>query len=127
MTIAFWCVLLAAIIPLGCAFFAKMSGSGFPVAANRNPREFLDALAGSRKRAHWAQQNSYEVFPPFAAAVIIAHIAQAPQGWVDGLAVAFVVLRVLYSVFYIADRATARSAAWMAGLACVIGLFATSV
>jgi uncharacterized MAPEG superfamily protein len=123
MTIAFWCVLIAAFIPLACSLTAKMSGSGFPPANNHNPREFLESLSGSRKRAHWAQQNTFEAFPPFAAAVIIAHIAHGSQQWVDGLAMAFVVLRVLYAVFYITDKASARSAAWGAALACMIGLF----
>ncbi|MDB6063778.1 MAG: hypothetical protein JWM78_3881 [Verrucomicrobiaceae bacterium] len=126
MTIGFWCVLIAALLPLGSALVAKMSGGDFKPTDNHNPREFLDSLTGSRKRAHWAQQNGYEAFPPFAAAVIIAHIAHAPQLWIDGFAVAFVVLRVLYAVFYITDKASARSAAWGTGLACVIGLFVVS-
>lgn len=123
MTIAFWCVVAAMFIPLCCSMTAKMSGSGFPPANNHNPREFLESLTGFRKRAHWAQQNTFESFPPFAAAVIIAHIAHASQQWVDGLAIAFVVLRILYVVFYVTDKASARSAVWMAALACVVGLF----
>ena len=123
MTIALWCVLAAMFIPLGCSLTAKMSGSGFPAANNHNPREFLETLTGFRKRAHWAQQNSFEAFPPFAAAVIIAHLAHAAQTWVDGFAVGFVAMRILYAVFYVTDKASARSAAWMGALACVVGLF----
>lgn len=121
MTIAFWCVLAAVFIPLVCSTTAK--SGGFQPADNHNPREFLDGLGGRHKRAHWAQQNAFEAFPPFAAAVIIAHIAHGEQMWIDGLAVAFVVLRILHAVFYIGDKATARSAVWLLALACVVGLF----
>src|SRR5690606_6960879 len=123
MTIAFWCVLAAMFIPLCCSLVAKMTGSGFPTASNHIPREFLEALDGPRKRAHWAQQNSFEAYPAFAAAVIIAHIAQASQPWIDALALGFVVFRILYAFFYITDKATLRSAVWGLALVCVIGQF----
>jgi uncharacterized MAPEG superfamily protein len=126
MTIAFWCVLIAALSSMIWTGIAKLGGSGFPASGNHNPRELLDALDGYRKRAHWAQLNSYEAFPPFAAAVIIAHIAQAPQMWIDYLAIAFVVFRLAYGVCYIKDWAGLRSAVWGCGLACVIALFVIS-
>lgn len=123
MTIAFWCVLAAVFIPLVCSLIAKRTGTGFTAADNHRPREFLEALSGARKRAHWAQQNSFEAFPPFAAAVIIAHVVQAGQSWIDALALGFIAFRLLYMYLYITDRATARSAAWAGGLFCVIGIF----
>lgn len=123
MTIAFWCVLAAALSSMIWSGVAKLGGSGFPASGNHNPREVLESLDGYRKRAHWAQLNSYEAFPPFAAAVIIAHIAQAEQFWIDSLAIAFVVFRLLYGICYIGDWAAARSAVWGCGLACVIALF----
>ncbi|KZX83621.1 hypothetical protein A3717_34005, partial [Alcanivorax sp. HI0013] len=93
MTLAYWCVLAAIFLPYLNTALAKFQG-GFGPKQNHNPREFLETLEGSRKRAHWAQQNSFEVTPAFAAAVIIAHLVQtAPQGTIDGIALAFVVSR----------------------------------
>jgi uncharacterized MAPEG superfamily protein len=123
MTIAFWCVLIAALLPMVWTGIAKMSGSGFPASGNHNPREVLESLDGYRKRAHWAQLNSYEAFPPFAAGVIIAQFVQATQASIDYLAIAFIVFRVLYGICYVRDWAALRSVVWGAGFACVIGLF----
>ena len=120
MTIAFWCVLLAAFLPLAFTGAAKFRGRAFD---NHTPRQWLGAQSGWRLRAHWAQENSYESFPPFAAGVIIAHVAGAPQGTVDGLAMTYLAARVVFGAFYIADLALARSLAWTVGAACVVGLF----
>ncbi len=120
MTLAYWCILLAALMPLAFAGIAKLGHPGF---TNRRPRDFLDELDGYRRRAHWTQLNSYEAFPPFAAAVIIAHATGGNQMWIDALALAFIVVRVSYGWLYLADRPTARSLAWLLGLACTVGLF----
>ena len=72
------------------------------------PREWLARQQGFRKRALWAHANSFEAFPPFAVAVIIAHLARAPQGWIDLLAVVFTVARIAYSALYILDKLLVR-------------------
>lgn len=120
MTTAYWCVLIAAIIPMLMSTLAKAGGPGFD---NSAVRPYLDAQSGWRQRANWAQQNGYEAFPPFAAAVIIAHQAGADQSTVNILAVAFIVIRLIYGAIYIANLATLRSLVWTAGFACVVGLF----
>jgi uncharacterized MAPEG superfamily protein len=99
---------------------AKAGGPGFD---NSAVRSYLDAQTGWRQRANWAQQNGYEAFPPFAAAVIIAHQAGVAQSTIDTLAVAFIVFRLIYGAIYIANLATLRSLVWTAGFACVVGLF----
>lgn len=119
MTVAYWCVFVAAILPYVYVGIAK-AGRDYD---NRAPRAYLEGREGARQRAHWAHLNSFEAFPPFAAAVIIAHLAGAAQGTIDGLAVAFVVARVVYGVCFIAGWATARSLVWTVGMACVLGLF----
>jgi uncharacterized MAPEG superfamily protein len=120
MTIAFWCVLVAGFLPYFGTLTAKIGGDSFD---NRNPRDWLDAQSGFRKRANAAQHNSFEAFPFFAAAVIIAHVAGAPQGRIDLFAVIFILARLLYIAFYLADKATLRSLAWFVGLGSVIALF----
>ena len=69
MTTAFWCVLVAALLPI-CAVGLAKASAGFD---NQAPREWLGRLGGWRARAHAAHLNSFEAFAPFAAAVIIAH------------------------------------------------------
>jgi uncharacterized MAPEG superfamily protein len=119
MTIAYWCVLAAAVLPLLWAGASK-SRSAYD---NRAPRAYLADLEGWRQRANWAQQNAWEAFAPFAAAVIIAHVRGVPQATIDGIALAFIAARVLHGLLYMADRATLRSLAWLAGFGCVVALF----
>jgi uncharacterized MAPEG superfamily protein len=120
MTIAFWCVLIAAFLPILFTGIAKFSGPGFN---NRNPREFQSRLSGARMRAHQAHLNSFEAFPPFAAAVIIAHVAGADRAIVDWLAIAFIVLRLGYGVAYMADKASLRSLLWLGAVGCWVAMF----
>jgi uncharacterized MAPEG superfamily protein len=123
MTAAYWCVLVAALLPIVWAGAAKAGARGYN---NARPREFLGALSGWPARANFAQQNSYEAFPPFAAGVIIAHLCNAPQPTIDALAVTFIAARVAYGLCYIADRAGLRSLLWLVGFSCVVGLFVTA-
>lgn len=124
MTLAFWCVLAAALLPYVFAGIAKVGETPYD---NRAPRRYLESLQGRQLRAHWAQMNSYEAFPPFAAAVIIAHLCEAPQAQIDGWAVAFVLLRVAYGWAYVSDRPTLRSLVWLGGVACVVALFVIGI
>lgn len=119
MTLAYWCILVAAILPYPIVMLAKASKN----FDNRAPREQLAQAEGYRKRANWAQFNAFEAFPPFAAAVIIAQLQHAPQATINTLAITFISMRVLHAIFYVLDKPTLRSIVWGAGFACVIGLF----
>lgn len=124
MTVAFWCVLVAFLLPLVCAVTAKVGSGKFKPGHNHDPRSFLDKLEGFPKRAHAAQLNSYEINPAFAAGVIIAHITDnASLVTIDVLAVLFITSRLLYIIFYLADLAALRSLVWLIGLGLIIGLF----
>lgn len=125
MTIAFWCVLVAIFLPYLWTYVAKFT-TGFRPRDNHNPREYLQKLEGPAKRAVWAEQNTFESVPGFMAAVIIAHLAHAPQGRIDAIAVTYVVLRLVYGLLYMADKALLRSLVWAASLACIVGLFVVS-
>lgn len=126
MTIAFWCVLAAILLPYICFGIARNRGRGLHgerLRDNQNPRDFPHRIEGLAKRAWDAQLNSFESLPGFAAAVIIAHLAHAPQNQVDILAVVWVLVRVAYVVFYLTDKSTLRSSAQSISLACVLGFF----
>jgi uncharacterized MAPEG superfamily protein len=109
MSWSYICVLIAGIMPLLFTGYAKFSGPGFD---NRHPREFLARLEGARARAHAAQLNSFEAFPLFAAAVLMAHQTGVAVATIDRLAIIYVLLRLAYGVLYIANRATLRSLVW---------------
>lgn len=120
MTIAYWCVLVGAFLPVLFTGVAKFAGPGFN---NRKVRDFQDGLEGFRKRAHWAHLNSFEAYPPFAAAVLIAHQAGAGGPLIDGLALGWVGLRILYGICYMADLATLRSLVWLGAIMCWVWMF----
>jgi uncharacterized MAPEG superfamily protein len=120
MTIAFWCVLAAGVMPLVYAGIAKAGDKSFN---NRRPRDWYETVTGYRRRAWWAQQNSIEAFPLFASAVIIADLAGAAQPTIDALAIAFIAFRIAYGVCYLADAHIFRSLMWLGGFGCTVALF----
>lgn len=119
-TIAYWCVLVAALMPYVCAYLAKTANKGQRRRDggydNAQPREWLGKLTGWHARANAAQSNCFEALPFFIGAVVIAHQLAAPQLWVDALAGLFVALRIVYVVLYLRDQPTVRSAVWAAAL-----------
>ncbi|QXH47140.1 MAPEG family protein [Pseudomonas xanthosomatis] len=128
MTVALWCILIALVLPPLCALIAKVSSGRFGLKDNHDPRAFLDTLSGLPRRAHAAQQNSYEAFPAFAAAVLVADIVgNAEQVTQDVLGVLYITSRLLYIICYLADWAALRSVVWFAGLALIVSFFVVSV
>lgn len=119
MSIAFWCVLVAGLLPYAAAWVAK-SKKDFD---NASPRDWLAKQEGFRGRANAAQLNSFEAFPLFAAAVIIAHLRGAPAHTIDLLAIGFIAARVVYIGLYLANLASLRSLSWLAGIACTVAMF----
>lgn len=129
MTVAYWCVLISALMPIVWVGFAKAGGhaSGAGRYDNAAPRAYLSRLDGWPARANWAQQNALEAFPPFAAGVIIAqHVGQLTQAGIDLLALVFVVARLGYGILYMLDLASLRSLVWFVGLICTVLLFVLS-
>jgi len=124
MTVAYWCVLIAAVIPLVAIGIAKAGGERYN---NRHPRVWLDKQQGYRARAAAAESNSFEAFPFFAAAVIIAHLTSAPQGRLDLLAIVFVVARIVYVVCYLVDWHWARSLVWTICFVTCVVIFLSGV
>ena len=119
-TIAYWCVLVAAILPIVCAGIAKygMFGKSLKQGGydNHNPRAWLARQSDWRARANAAQINTFEALPFFFVAVVIAHQLQARQTVLDILAFLFIVLRMAYVTMYVADMAKTRSSIWAAAL-----------
>jgi uncharacterized MAPEG superfamily protein len=125
-TIAYWCVLIAALLPIVCAAVAKSGMFGKPRREggfdNDNPRAWLARQTDWRARANAAQANSFESLPFFIGAVIIAHQLGAHQVRLDVLAFVYIVLRMMYIMMYVAGLSTARSIAWTLAMAVNIGI-----
>jgi uncharacterized MAPEG superfamily protein len=126
-TVAYWCVLVAVLLPYLCAWLAKSQGFGTPRSQggydNHDPRGWMARQDGWRSRADAAQSNSFEALPFFIGAVIIAHQLGAPQTRIDILAVLFVTLRLIYIAMYVAGLPTVRSAIWALAFFANAGIF----
>lgn len=120
MNIAYWCILIAAILPYAWYAVARAFAGRID---NHDPRLGMGRLdEGQARRANNAQYNAFEAFAAFAAAVLMAQLAGVDATRISQLAVAFVVLRVLHGVFYVANIHALRSLAWFGGFACVVWL-----
>ena len=122
LAVAYWCVLIAALLPYLWVVVAKTRGERYN---NHDPRGWLQRQESRLvRRANAAHLNAFEAFAPFAAGVVMAQLAGVAHSTIGGLAVAFVVLRVLHGALYLADHHRLRSAAWAAGYGCVLVLLA---
>ncbi len=125
-TIAYWCVLMAALLPVACAGVGKWGTFSQPRKTggfdNHNPRQWWAAQSDWRQRANSAQANTFEALPFFFAAVCIAHQLKAAQPLLDVLCLGWVFLRCLFALAYVADMATARTTVWALALGANIGI-----
>ncbi|CDS55020.1 probable membrane protein NMA1176 [Polaromonas sp. CG9_12] len=125
-TLAYWCILVAALLPIVCAGIAKYGAMRIALGKggydNNDPRAWLARQTDWRARANASQANTFEAIPFFFAAVIIAHQFQASQALLDVLAVVFVVLRVVYIALYVGNKANARSIVWALAFFINIGI-----
>ena len=118
MPFAYWCVLIAALLPIVWAIYAKRGSTD-----NHNPRAGIDALPPPERRAYGAHLNAIENFPFFAVAVIIALQLGAPLATVNWLAGLYVAIRILHELLYVADQPSLRSASFLAGFIVNIAIF----
>jgi len=124
MTTPFFCVFLAFLliyVPRVVVLVAQARRpEGFD---NRHPRDQQARLEDWGRRANAAHANSFEAFAPFAAAVLIAHLAGANPRWSTILSLVFVGARTVYPLLYIANWDKLRTTVWSIGFLAVIGLF----
>lgn len=121
LSLAYWCLLGAALLPYLTALVGKIGA--FRPSDNHAPREWAARQGGWRARALAAQNNGFEGLPLFMAGVLAAHQFGAAQERIDALALAYLLLRVVYISLYIRDRSTMRSLVWGLGLLVSLALF----
>lgn len=125
MALAYACVLIAVLLPYLWAVIAKTSAPNYN---NRDPRGWLAKQDNPRvRRADSAQKNSFEAFPAFAASVFMAQLAGVDPQRIGWLALGFVVFRVLYGIFYLANNHSMRSTVWFGGFGCMLGLMGMAI
>lgn len=118
MPVAYWSILIAALLPLVWVGYAKAGSRD-----NNTPRDDANRLDGARRRAYAAHQNAYENFPFFAVAVMAALSFGASPGLVDWLAVLYIAFRIAHGLLYVADRPSLRSMAYAGALFVNIAIF----
>ena len=125
-TLAYWCVLVAALLPIVCAGIAKWGMFTKPPKEggfdNANPRAWLARQTDWRARANAAQANSFEALPFFIGAVLIAQQLGAPQQRLDWLALLYIVLRLAYVLAYVADLPRLRTPVWVSAFAVNVAI-----
>lgn len=93
----------------------------------RSPRALFDKLPPYAQRATWAHQNSFESFMLFAAAALMAYVTQQDSLLAAGAAIAYLVARLLFSLFYILNIPVARSLMFGIGTLCIATLMGLSL
>ena len=79
-------------------------------------------MTGLAARAHAAQKNSFETFPLFAVAVVVAMVRPIDAVTINAWAATFLVARLAFSACYLANWAGLRSVVWFVGQSCSVGL-----
>lgn len=120
LSVAYWCILVAVLLPYIWTTIAKSAGDRYN---NKDPRGWVARQENPRTRyANGAQLNSFESNPVMIAGVLMAQLAGLPEATIALCAVIYVIARILHGVFYITGQHGLRSLAWFAGMAPVLYL-----
>ncbi|MDB9465374.1 MAPEG family protein [Dolichospermum circinale] len=92
-------------VPYLLVAFARVQ-IGYDLSA---PRAMFDKLPPYAQRATWAHENSFEGFMVFAAAALMAYVTGVHSPLGGNAAIIFIIARLLYSIFYIANIPLLRS------------------
>jgi uncharacterized MAPEG superfamily protein len=92
----------------------------------RAPRAMFDKLPPYAQRATWAHQNAFESFMLFAAAALMAYVTGQDSTLATGAAIAYVIARFLYPIFYILNWPVLRSLMFAIGSLSIATLLVLS-
>jgi uncharacterized MAPEG superfamily protein len=88
---------------------------GYDISA---PRAMFDKLPPYAQRATWAHHNSFEALIIYSASALMAYVTGVNSNWAEIAAIAFLVVRSCYSLFYILDIPLLRSLMFAIGSLC---------
>jgi uncharacterized MAPEG superfamily protein len=91
------------------------------------PRAMFDKLPSYAQRATWAHQNSFESFGLFAAAALMAYVTQVDSANAAYATLAYLIARLLFSVFYILNVPLLRSLMFAVGSVAIASLMLQSL
>lgn len=116
---AYLCLLAGALIPILVVFIAK-SDDRLDVS---KPRDVHLVQTGVRKRAYGAHLNGLEAFPFFAAAIVTAVQVEVEPELLNHAAIGWVVIRVAYTIAYLADLWKVRPTLWFMSVLTSTAIF----
>ncbi|WP_105166543.1 MAPEG family protein [Pseudoalteromonas sp. T1lg23B] len=127
MTTILICALIAALLPYLAKVPLAIAMNKLGGYDNQHPRAQQAQLTGFGARALAAHQNSFESLAVFTLAVAVVLGTNTLGTIVQYLAVAHIVARVLYCLFYYLNLHVLRSLIWAVGLGCAIAMIAVSL
>lgn len=113
-------------LPFLIVAYARVQ-NGYDKEAMAAPRAAFDKLPDYGKRATWAHQNALEAFPIFAAAALMAYVTNQTSPLAGYAAIAWMIVRFLYPVFYILNVPILRSLMFGIGSICSFTLIGLSL
>lgn len=117
------CLFIACLLPylakLPVALAMKEQSGGYD---NCHPRAQQACLTGLGARALAAHQNSFESLIVFAAAILTAIATQHFSSTIQGLAIVYLISRVVYQAFYLMNWATPRTLIWTLSTLCSLSI-----
>lgn len=120
ISVAYWCILVAVLLPYVWTTIAKSAGDRYN---NKDPRGWTARQENPRTRyANGAQLNSFESNPVFIGSVLMAQFAGISESTIALCAVIYVIARVLHGAFYIMAQHALRSLVWFVGMGAVFYL-----
>lgn len=124
MTIPFWTLLVASLLPYVWFTVANLHRQReFGALDNEHPRLQQAKQTGVGARANAASLNAFEVLAVYASAVLVAHLSAPTSELPAKVALGWVVLRVAHGAFYIANKPAARTLCFALANVCVVLLY----
>lgn len=108
-SIFLFCIAIAAFLVYAPFLLVAYARVTIGPEALATPRAVVDKLPPYAQRATWAHQNAFEAFSLFAPAALMAYVTGVDSTLAAGAAIAFLIARLLHSVFYILNIPLARA------------------
>ncbi|HAU1246806.1 TPA: MAPEG family protein [Legionella pneumophila] len=94
---------------------------------NRYPREQQARLQGFGARALAAYQNAFESLLIFATASLTALATNSVTLMTQYFAIAYIISRLFYHLFYLLNWSSLRSTVWFLGVICCLSILWLSI